>query len=156
MDDEQALTVCAGCGGRCCKGFPGSAFPEDFGGTREEILPQLVWALSALTWVVDTYKGQRFVRPAYKGESQGFGPSCAGDECVFLKENGCELNYMNRPKECRHLKPLVVGGKFKCKTQFNKQKASAAWSAHDDVIREALAKVKLAQKSRNGLACKLP
>jgi len=149
MDDEQTLKVCVGCGGRCCKSFPGSAFPEDFGKTREEILPQLVWALSTQTWVVDTYKDQRFVRPAYKGESQGFGSSCSGDECVFLRDNGCELKYENRPKECRYLKPHVVAEKFKCNTSFNKQEASVAWSRHDDLISDAEQKVKLAEKRKN-------
>ena len=140
----QAPIVCAGCGGRCCKSFPGSAFPEVFGRTREEIYQQLVRALTTCSWVVDTYKGRRFVRPAHKGESQGFGSSCSGDECIFLKDSGCELKYENRPKECRCLKPDVVGEKFKCSTSFNKLKASLAWSLHDDIIDDAEQEVNLA------------
>lgn len=99
--------VCAKCGGRCCKHFPGIALPKDFDG-EQSIIDALVsgmWAIDWLDFVDDAY----FIRPATTDKiGVVFDPSWGG-RCVFLHDNGCSLEYAKRPEGCKVVTPNAEG-----------------------------------------------
>ena len=127
-------SICKPCGGRCCKNFPGSAYPEDFP-TREELLAALDsgrWAID--WWEGDARKGKEelnrtyYVRPAIKGHEGRRHHAGWGGECTFLTGEGCSLVPDARPRECRQLDPMADG---KCEVHdgTSKQGAAVAWLA---------------------------
>jgi Fe-S-cluster containining protein len=110
-------TICAKCGGKCCKDIPGAALPSDF---DEPLIDSLTEALMSGNWMldqadhrcnggVDTYFPRLKQRhPNAKltewmdYEEVGRGP------CVMLTENGCSLPYEKRPSECRLVEPNEI------------------------------------------------
>lgn len=104
-------SLCAPCGGQCCKKLPGCAYPEDFP-TKEALQA----ALDSGRWCIDWWDGDAregmdelsrtlFVRPAIKGHEGQREHASWGGECTFLGPNGCELKPSKRPTECRSLEP---------------------------------------------------
>lgn len=98
--------LCTPCGGQCCKHMPGICLPQDLSPTLDEteIFVNLSDRLKTGRWVIDDHLWSKFIRPAVKGEVgriRGFdqGP------CTFLSETGCELSEVERPSECKLLKP---------------------------------------------------
>ena len=139
--------LCAACGGKCCKGMPGSAFPSDFG---ELLLDALVEKFQSGLWVIDWWEGDPrgkgyrmaqsyFVRPAIKGANALFHPSWGG-ECIFLSEDGCTLPSDERPLGCKRLEP---GGHSPCMYHGDgtgknaKHEGALAWLKHQLVILQA-------------------
>lgn len=111
--------LCGPCGGKCCKHYPGIAYPEDFG------LPDVgrLWtALLTRLWVVDWWEGDPrtgfdeygrvcFVRPAMVGSIRWpEDPAWVGSPCVFLGPGGCILSLDERPRGCCALEPLANSG----------------------------------------------
>lgn len=140
-------TLCAECGGKCCKGMPGCAFPEDF---KEPLKDNLIKALSTGKWAIDWWEGSPFeddnwnyaytayyIRPATKGKEYQLKDPSWGGECTFLQENGCQLPADQRPKNCRLLEPISIG---ECKLHDNGDKKSAAiaWWPYNELIEDII------------------
>ena len=112
--------VCAECGGDCCQRSSGTAYPDDFGRSRAEVLRNLRAALETWSWSVDSWgehgsppggRGEGewyYVRPAYRRRiclREIRDESCSGT-CVFFEKNrGCRLPPDRRPTGCRDLIP---------------------------------------------------
>ena len=138
--------ICGPCGGRCCKGMPGAALPEDFGLPSTD---RLVEALRSQQWAVDWWEGDPrpgrdgcdrayFLRPATKGATRWPLDPSWGGACVFLGDGGCTLEHEARPAGCRALEPRWDG---KCWSHAaDKREAAVAWLPYR---REVLAVVEV-------------
>ena len=130
--------VCAKCRGKCCRSLPGVAYPSDFK-NRTEIKKAIMsgkWAID--WWVGDPGDGKEatayFVRPATTDKlGKIYDPSWGG-QCIFLKENGCELKPKKRPKECRELKPNNNGSRCITHNNTGKQTAAIAWRSYYELL----------------------
>ena len=121
MEDRS---ICAACGGYCCKRVPGAALPGDFGDGKEMIEARVSTALATGYWAIDWWDGDPregetemgrafFLRPSTKEDAhrrifRGLWPS-EGGGCVFLRSNGCSLEHDQRPFTCRELVPVEGG-----------------------------------------------
>jgi Fe-S-cluster containining protein len=140
FDNEK---VCAACGGECCKRFPGSAFPEDFG--LPEDTSRIREALKSGRWCIDWWEGDStgkregawrtlFVRPAIKGkEGRIYDPSWGG-ECTFLTNSGCSIDSDHRPLGCKKLEPK--GGGCILHDNADKKASSIAWVKYEALLLE--------------------
>ena len=100
--------LCARCGGRCCKVLPGITSPADWEDPLEE---SLLAGLVSERYSVDWWEGEKdssktyFVRPSTTNSRGVYDPSWGG-VCVFLGDQGCELELARRPWACRMLEPV--------------------------------------------------
>ena len=142
--DLDRLKYCAECGGKCCKGCPGCAWPEDF---KEPLLDSLVAAFRSEKWAIDWWEGDPrdgvdelshgyFVRPAVCDAEGIFDPTWGGP-CVFLTESGCELPPDVRPKNCRMLEAKTKDCQYHGEHDKPKQDAAIAWIPYQAIILEA-------------------
>ena len=97
---HENRNLCKECGGACCKHYPGTAFPEDFG-EYGEIEDNVMHAFRSGRWILDTSFDSNFpiVRPACNPISN------YGRSCIFLSSNGCDLHFDERPSNCKMLEP---------------------------------------------------
>lgn len=132
-------SLCAPCGGKCCKSLPGSAYPEDF-----PTPAALRGALDSGRWCIDWWDGDAregkdeltrtlFVRPAIKGCEGQRSHAGWGGECTFLGNHGCELKPSKRPTECRSLEPRKNGCHMH--NGHGKRGAAVAWLSRADELR---------------------
>jgi hypothetical protein len=132
--------ICKACGGRCCQGMPGIAFPEDFGLPATEALKA---AFASGQWAIDWWEGDPrpdqhqycqvyFVRPAVKGKEGQLRDPSWGGACTFLTISGCSLEPEKRPRQCRELEPDMT---FKCDSHgYGKREAALAWVPYYDIL----------------------
>ena len=139
--------ICSKCGGSCCKQMPGSCYPSDFGLPGN--LDKLRKAINSGNYCIDWWEGDPrenkteyedrncyYVRPATKDKvGVKYDPSWGG-ECVFLTEDGCELDADERPLNCKKLEPKSNG---ECVLHDNvgKQDAVIAWLPYYDELAES-------------------
>lgn len=147
-------SFCAQCKGVCCKMYPGTTMPEDWGAPREEVMKErLDEAFASGRWTIDWWgtdprpaesrtnppelKRAYFVRPAtigyegvrYHTDSQG--------RCTFLDDAvGCTLTEDERPTQCRMLVPAA---KFpdECGYQgkpYSKYDCAVAWLPYQHIL----------------------
>jgi Fe-S-cluster containining protein len=150
MNGYENKTLCAECGGVCCKALPGGTFPEDFGMPDEA---RLQAALASGRYAIDWWEGDvtggergqtYFVRPAVKGsEGELRDPAWGGTCTFFIHGTGCELAFSDRPYECRFLEPMpLVDGRPKCRMDYPcgvpcKKASAIAWVPYQYLL-EAL------------------
>ena len=145
MDSKnfENTMICLECGGRCCKQYPGAAYPEDFilrEGTEKFLI---TIAIKSKKWVIDWWEGDPgdgnketayFVRPAIKGkEGKTYDPSWGG-ECIFLEPTGCSLQLKHRPRECRLLEPKKGGKGCVAHDNTGKNGAALAWRNYFEIL----------------------
>lgn len=142
--DNQKPSVCAPCGGKCCKRRPGYPWPEDFGATPAEIESKLAERLRSGKWTIDwsDYSDTQFPRPAIKGyEGQlRHAAETDQDECTLLTPTGCSLRFEERPTMCRVLEPRSAGG-CRVPEHYNNFAAIRAWEPYQDVVANAVRSV---------------
>jgi Fe-S-cluster containining protein len=106
--------ICSACGGKCCQGLPGMAWPQQFGAPDEEQLrTRLISAFRSGKWAVDCWEGfdgdgkGQFVRPrTTKHKKDTVLDYSWGGTCVFWSPTvGCEMSHGARPLGCRLLMP---------------------------------------------------
>jgi hypothetical protein len=109
--DNQNASLCAPCGGKCCKRAPGKYVPSDFGETRDEIIANVAAALAIGTTALDYYEAHDdrpeiyFPRPAIVGHEGERVHASWGGQCTHLTETGCAMPFVKRPFQCRILQP---------------------------------------------------
>lgn len=99
---EEFVTpdLCGPCGGHCCQGYPGAAFPSDFGQNLKEIESNLLDALISGRWALDFWEGYfgenppvweaKYVRPSVKGKEGWVLDPTWGGPCTFHSASlGC-------------------------------------------------------------------
>jgi Fe-S-cluster containining protein len=140
VSGHKASPLCVGCGA-CCKQLPGTYLPEDFQElTVEFLVHQMVDRKLAVDYIEEE-NPRYFLRPPtttprYKDSPQD--PSWGGT-CVFLRENGCELTFEQRPSQCRHLEARP-NKKCKADSGYTKKQCANAWKPYRRMILEAVEK----------------
>ncbi len=89
--------MCVRCEGSCCRLQPGHCLPSEFE-SAEAVRAAVVSGKYTIVLLFDEHIMARVVRPHYKDPEARKG-------CVFLRQDGCELPFSERPYGCRMLKP---------------------------------------------------
>jgi len=146
----EAPSVCAACGGVCCKNQPGAVFPEDVGFPEEP--ERLISMLRSGRYAIDWWEGDidpegdldvcYFVRPAARGrEGQTRHASWGNDPCTFLTETGCALPFEERPRGCRMLTPGPEGKDCQPREGSTKADACRAWRPYHEELVEIIVQI---------------
>jgi Fe-S-cluster containining protein len=119
-------SVCAPCGGKCCKTMPGTVFPSDLDAQlRPDVLAdKVLLMLESGFYSLDWWTGNPFedrpgtdrahyLRPSVRGSEGRWVDESWGGTCTFLGKAGCALAEVARPLECRALVPQAEGRCFK-------------------------------------------
>lgn len=158
--------ICSACGGNCCKSFPGSAWPEQFGAPDRQVMKErITTALSSGKWAVDRWDPDgyanlvtgQYLRPAMAYElhptiRQLFPDaeptplvdrivdySFGGHPCIMLTDAGCSLEEADRPLGCRLLVPIETNKcTYRDLSGNGKLNAAEVWNPYHDVITEVL------------------
>lgn len=152
----QDPETCARCGGGCCQGAPGASDPSDLldeDGDLDELT--IFEMLSSGDWVLGFWDGDPrggrgvsivyFPHPAHKKKTdelieRRFSWNLGG--CTFLTDNGCKLEFEERPYGCRTLIPIWDEKKndFACKhmngDQLDNRRAALNWLPHQEKLME--------------------
>ncbi|MDK9716803.1 MAG: hypothetical protein OEL57_02710 [Trichlorobacter sp.] len=151
LKNNEHRSICARCGGQCCRTRPGIESPERF-----QAQPDPATALAELLirreWILETHYGVpytpgvtapdpdriiQYPRPATMSEqSKNSAGITAADDCVYLTPVGCSLAFDSRPRMCRELIPDSC---FECETPWGRREAALAWLHHQDIIQAASA-----------------
>lgn len=137
--------VCGPCGGKCCKGMPGIASPEDFGGDFAAIEAAIAtgrWALDC--WDEDSELPETYyLRPATEKARGEIVDRSWGGRCNFLKATGCELAPDVRPQNCRDLKPNRESpGNCTMPNGLNKLDYVKMWCPHQRALKVIIANLR--------------
>lgn len=148
---NEDSSICARCGGHCCRTRPGIEGPERF-----LAAPDPASALAALLaggkWVLEQHLGVpyqpgvtppdpdriiRYPRPATVHEHHwpGLEPLPDTGDCVYLEHDGCSLPFQDRPRLCRELVPDIC---LECESPWGRREAALAWLPCQDMLGKAL------------------
>lgn len=141
IPDNRNPSICGPCGGQCCKKMPGIVHPDDIE-ISEENLTRLIaeegYAIDC--WENNPFDDNRdigrvyYLRPrTIKAKDKVFDYSWGG-QCINLGDNGCELDWIVRPAQCRALVPKENHGCFFETHQFSKRELAKAWYPHNDLL----------------------
>lgn len=138
-------SICARCGGKCCKHMPGITHPSQWGSDPVEMETTLLPALRSGAYCIDFWEGSpiagvemdraEFVRASIKGNTKLVDPAWSG-ECIFLADTGCTLYDEQRPLECKLMNPHGEAGHPYCSTSLTESKRSFAieWLRYADLL----------------------
>jgi len=119
-EGHKNSSICKQCGGICCHMFPGATFPADFDSPLEKTVSK---AIASGLFIIDMreiqieyddgeyeYISLPFVRPTsigmrIKRKDGTIGSGMWHNACIFIGEDGCELDFDDRPTVCRMLEP---------------------------------------------------
>jgi Fe-S-cluster containining protein len=129
-------SICAACGGACCKSVPGIYAPSDFGKSHKEILKNVALAFDREEICLDCWEGDGtiedptmyFVRPRIVNKRHKRIDYTWGGTCFNLTPHGCSLEFNKRPMQCRELVPVV--GTFNCRflhSRYTKNGMAKRW-----------------------------
>lgn len=168
IENNERKDICGNCGGRCCKRYAGCYTPDDFDDVGKEVEDLFKKELIS----VDKWEGilitpdwsdeeAIFIRPRHKpsycqDRCVSSGPifdNSFGGECIHLSENGCLLNFDNRPMFCKLLVPVstqmgsngeiqiceVIGYNFDGNIN-EKYEAAVAWHPYKKFLERMLQK----------------
>ena len=133
------MNICSICKGFCCKRSPAIVYPEDIKG---ELKTGLKAILETGKYCIDWWEGDPeiyFIRPATKGNEGKLLDPTWGGECTFLTEEGCSLEFSERPEGCRFLRPNS-NYPYDCDAPdgHNKKHGADAWLPYQDMIKEII------------------
>ncbi len=96
MEGYRETEMCVRCGGECCLRQPGHCLPSEFG-SAAAVRAAVESGRYAIILLLDENIKARIVRPHYKDSRRKTG-------CIFLRQNGCGLEWEQRPYGCRLLR----------------------------------------------------
>ena len=151
MKNNENPILCAECGGKCCKKYPGTLLPLDVpGGPTEESILALVrtgkYCLDAncVYTEEDIEHAILNVRPRVKGFLDSevhiiFDHLYRNRnlECCFLEENGCSLSFDERPGVCKNLIP--VKGE---ECEMGRINILSSWREHQEMMHRVMRRLK--------------
>lgn len=141
--------LCAGCGGECCRRYPGIYHPNDFLDAQA-----IVDAIRSGRAVIDWWDGDpspnppvpacefpgnefcapyRWVRgyflraPCVDERGKTHAPRWGGGVCIHHSSSGCRLPRQQRPHECRLLVPAPDHGECRPADGLDKQALAHLW-----------------------------
>lgn len=148
MENVENRKICSKCGGKCCNTLPGCYSSEDFERNGVLDIDRIKQELNSHQVAIDWWEGDPrglvdgdegfvsegyFLRPSTIEDyetKRTYSPTWGG-KCIFLKEFGCEVPLLDRPKECRVLEPFPES---KCVPHFSKQDAALSWLKYYDIL----------------------
>ena len=104
--------ACEACKGACCKTYPGSTLPSQWGGGDEPDWDLVEQALLSGEWSIDWWDSypdpdnHYYIRPA-RTKHRVFDGNTMDSPCNFLTDEGCKLSESERPAECLSLSPQI-------------------------------------------------
>ena len=144
--DFENHSICAECGGICCKANPGTCSPCDFGSPPDP--KRIAVALESGNYQVDWDESLNaarggwetiyFVRPTVDDKHRDkVYHGTWGGRCILLTDTGCSLPLSERPYGCRSVEPfpsdkdcIMHGGS--CTSDH-----AVRWEKFQDEIRDA-------------------
>ena len=144
--NNEDFSLCAQCGGACCRTQPGIDHPARFlaavdpAGLLAGLLQDHRWVLSLHPWrdeETGIWLALYYPRPALVTEHAAQSTLAQADsgDCVFLGPTGCQLSFTERPYLCQVLEPLPDNG---CHAPWTKRDAAIAWRPHQEVVHGAI------------------
>lgn len=119
MEGYRETEMCVRCGGSCCRRQSGHCLPSEFGSAKE-VEEAVAGGKYSIVLLLDSHIMARVVRPHYKDPDKKTG-------CIFHHENGCELEWQDRPYGCRMLRPRERDGEH-CKPEgISIEEAGRMW-----------------------------
>lgn len=128
--------LCTKCKGRCCKSCGCHYSPEDFKDLSYEGLKREIdkGYISIDWWEGNPFEDERNISRGLFLRIRNINSSIVdaswGGRCVLLTEQGCPLDYENRPKGARLLIPSEKG----CKLEYDKQDCAKDWYRYSDIL----------------------
>jgi len=155
--------ICSECGGKCCKEYPGIAFPSDFDMPNTE---KLKAALESGKWAIDWWDGDPrgdgcdsldrayFIRPATIDRVGKLLDASWGGQCVFLSDSGCVIKSDERPLNCRMVEPRADGdciNHFRDNNNvFIKRASAIEWMPYTETILNIIESITKTRKDNIG------
>jgi hypothetical protein len=143
---NENRSICARCGGACCKTQPGIDHPAPYlatadpAGTLAARLGTGTWVLSLHPWrdsTSDSWEALYYPRPATVTEQATRSILAQSDDapCALLTADGCALPFAERPYLCQVLAPDPA---FACSAPWSKRDAALAWRDQQMIVHAAV------------------
>ena len=150
MKNNENQSICAACGGACCKKMPGIVHPNDIGRvTVGKLLKMIKEGYQFDYWEGDLtglpeHRDMTFyyLRPmTIKSAGKPVDASWGG-QCIFWREgSGCNKSFDDRPRQCKALVPKKTeDGDCVWSKRYSKVEMIKAWIPHNKIIVEAIDK----------------
>ena len=131
--------LCSLCKGRCCKKSGCHFSPEDFGKiTYQSLKKKIDKGWIHIEYIegkyIDSKKGTYILRVRNKGE--GKVGSYSKNGCLYLTDNGCFLNYEDRPTGGKLLIPIVdKDGIGRCYNSYSLLDCCTEWYTYRRILK---------------------
>lgn len=146
--NNENISVCSLCGGKCCKQIPGAVFPEQLNDISVESLLQMYKDGYCFDyWEGNPTKDEKYdnvtayyLRPQTISAIGRMVDPSWGAQCSFLTPTGCKLSFDKRPMECQTLvaNHLAPGNCTSDTKGYNKKDAAIKWFPYNDIIEQVL------------------
>ena len=132
IDNNENKSMCAGCGGKCCKKLAGFYHPEQVLDLIKNIAADVrlgvTHQVDCLDRTADTdYNDVFMVRPCHTNSTGETVDRSWGGTCVNLGQNGCKFAFEERPKMCQDLVPSLP---ISCASGTDKYAMAEIWKPY--------------------------
>ncbi len=147
LENNENISLCGICKGGCCRRAPGVVFPEDIKEeiTKESLKRYLDKGYAFDWWYDKLFDDQEnttnyYLRPqTITTKDKLFYPSWGG-RCILHTDEGCSLNFEDRPTQCKALIPSKKDDQYNCKSlseeKYGKKASALAWLKYNNIIKE--------------------
>lgn len=125
-------------GKNCCSSMPGTCHPDNFNKPlSESVRKALLTGKYSIDWWegdargLDALSRTLYVRPATREGVGKIYDASWGGECCFLTQDGCALDYSERPRGCVSLKPDIFAQRCPGDT---KREGALYWINHQEFL----------------------
>ena len=137
IENNENPSVCAKCGGKCCKHYGGFFHPKDFEEITEEALIKAIDKGDiSIDWLEPDedfgYDQKIYFLRMRHVDSAVIDPAFMG-QCVHLTPTGCDLPFDQRAYGCKSLE--VDDGMNCSKGCYDKYSAAGDWLAYQDELK---------------------
>jgi len=154
ITNNENISVCSACGGKCCKNMPGILYPEDI---KEEITVDVLVKYYQEGYQFDYYEGSvdgsdkigYYLRPQTIRSKDKIVDASSGGQCIFLEPGGCSKIFDDRPTECKALIPDKKYG-LNCgyDKYYSRLNAAIAWLSYNEIIEETIDRLIILENER--------
>ena len=145
VENNENKTICAACGGKCCKRLPGEWSVEDVlkrssdGSIKSGLSSLLDAGLLQFDWwdgdIIDGGKlGAVYLPRPPCGNGGLFYASWGRDICHLLTSGGCSLSFDDRPEGCKAMIPSADGECRYIDGHYTKSVAALEWRPYQNTI----------------------
>ena len=136
-------SLCAACGGMCCKNIGCDYLTTDIPSLKEEDILKLLKTnrtsiISDIALVPQEKKYKvTLLLSARNSHRRVIDLVSVGTPCASLGPNGCKLNFKNRPGEGRH---LIPGKYFLCNSDLDVDEEINKWRIYQEILKRIVTK----------------